>query len=76
MKTIAITIDEATLASVDRLAGRAGRNRSLLIRQAVADYIARLERLADDERESTIVRRHRVRLTKQVAALVRDQAKS
>ena len=78
MKTIAITIDEATLASVDRLVGRerrAGKNRSQLIRQAVADYISRLERLAEDQREDLILRRHRGRLARQTSALVRAQAK-
>jgi metal-responsive CopG/Arc/MetJ family transcriptional regulator len=76
MKTIAITIDEDTLASVDRLVERrAGKNRSQLIRQAVADYISRLERLAEDQREDLILRRHRGRLARQTSALVRAQAK-
>lgn len=78
MKTIAITIDEATLEHVDRLVGRGGRasgNRSQLIRQAVHDYVSRLERVADDAREAAIVRRHRGRLTRQASALVREQAK-
>jgi len=66
------------LEQVDRLlgsGGRASRNRSQLIRQAVHDYVARLERLADDERESAVVRRHRGRLSRQATALVREQAK-
>lgn len=78
MKTIAITIDEETLGHVDRLVGRGGpasRSRSQLIRQAVHDYVSRLERLADDEREAAIVRRHRGRLARQVSALVREQAR-
>ena len=78
MKTIAITIDEETLEHVDRLVGRGGRasqNRSQLIRQAVHDYVSRLERLADDEREASIVRRHRGRLARQATWLVREQAK-
>jgi metal-responsive CopG/Arc/MetJ family transcriptional regulator len=73
MKTIAITIDPDTLARVDRL-GR--RNRSRIIREAVREYVTRVERLADDERESAIVRKHRGRLARQAAALVRAQAKS
>jgi metal-responsive CopG/Arc/MetJ family transcriptional regulator len=78
MKTIAITIDEQTLETVDRLVSRSGHtggNRSRLIRQAVHEYVARLERLADDEREGAIVRRHRGKLARQAAALVREQAK-
>jgi metal-responsive CopG/Arc/MetJ family transcriptional regulator len=78
MNTIAITIDEATLEQVDRLVGRgspARKNRSQFIRQAVRDYVVRIERLADDEREGAIVRRHRGRLARQASALVREQAK-
>ena len=78
MKTIAITIDEKTLAAVDRLVGRGGptgKNRSHLIRQAVADYMARLEGLAEDQREHLILRRHRGKLARQASALIREQAK-
>jgi metal-responsive CopG/Arc/MetJ family transcriptional regulator len=76
MKTIAISIDETTLARVDRLAGRRGTtNRSRVIREAVQDYLARLERAAEDEREDAIVRRHRARLARQAHALVREQAR-
>ena len=78
MKTIAITIDEGVLDRVDRLAARkggTGGNRSRLIGQAVSEYIARLEGLADDERESAIVRRHRGHLDRQARALVRAQTK-
>jgi metal-responsive CopG/Arc/MetJ family transcriptional regulator len=73
MKTIAITIDDDTIARVDRLARG---NRSQLIREAVREYVARLERLADEEREAAVVRRHRGRLKRQAAALVRAQARS
>jgi metal-responsive CopG/Arc/MetJ family transcriptional regulator len=78
MKTIAITIDEDVLARVDRLAGpsvKSGRNRSRLIREAVRDYVSRLERLADEEREAAIIRRHAGLLARDAAALIREQAK-
>ena len=78
MKTIAITMDEATLEQVDRLVGSgagSSRNRSQLIREAVRAHVARLERLIDDEREGVVVRRHRGRLARQASALVREQAK-
>lgn len=77
MKTIAITIDEAMLASVDRLAGHHGDtpNRSKIIRAAVGEYLARLERAAEEEREREVFRRHRGRLRQQAAALVKEQAK-
>jgi metal-responsive CopG/Arc/MetJ family transcriptional regulator len=75
MKTIAITIDDDTLERVDRLGTRpGGRNRSLVIRQAVREYVTRLERLADEEREAAVIRRHRGRLERQARALVRAQA--
>jgi metal-responsive CopG/Arc/MetJ family transcriptional regulator len=77
MKTIAITIDDLTLTRVDRLIGDGGRrNRSRVIRQAVQEYVSRLERASEDEREAAIVRRHRVRLAREAGALVRRQAKA
>jgi metal-responsive CopG/Arc/MetJ family transcriptional regulator len=51
------------------------RNRSQLIRDAVKDYVSRLERADDEEREASIVRRHRARLARQASAAVRTQAK-
>jgi metal-responsive CopG/Arc/MetJ family transcriptional regulator len=77
MRTIAITIDEEVLARLDRLAGRAGgrANRSRVIRQAVSEYVSRLEREAGDAREAAVVRRHRGRLAREATALVREQAK-
>jgi len=72
MKTIAITIDAETLARMDRLGGR---SRSRTIREAVQEYVARRERWADEKREAAIIRRHRVRLARQAAALVAAQAK-
>lgn len=78
MKTIAITIEESALERLDRVArkGRGKRrNRSEVIRRAVQEYISRLEREAEEERERAIIHRHRHRLRREVAALVREQAK-
>jgi predicted transcriptional regulator len=78
MRTIAITIEEDVLERVDRLAGRgnrAGRNRSHVIRQAVREYVSRLEHVAEAQREAAILRRHRSSLAQQARALVRQQAK-
>lgn len=78
MKTIAITIDEHMLQRIDRVltdGGTARRNRSQIIRQAVQEYVERLERLAEEEREREIFRRRRRRLARQAAALVKEQAK-
>ena len=73
MKTIAITIDDDTLERVDRISG--GRSRSRVIREAVKEYVARLERAAEEEREAAVIRRHRGRLAQQARALVRAQAR-
>lgn len=78
MKTIAITIEEDVLERVDRLAGpsdKSARNRSRVIREAVREYVSRLERLADEEREAAIIRRHARRLAREAAVLIREQAK-
>jgi len=76
MKTIAITIDEAMLESLDRLAGsHDAPNRSKVIRAAVGEYLLRLARVAEEERERDVFRRHRGRLQRQAAALVKEQAK-
>jgi len=77
MKTIAITIDEAMLARLDRLSGDRGgsSNRSKIIRAAVAEHLARIERAAEEERERDVFRRHRGRIRRQAAALVKEQAK-
>ena len=63
------------LERVDRVVERertAGLNRSRLIRQAVGEFVSRLENRAEDEREAAVVRRHRGRLARQAAALVRQ----
>ena len=78
MKTIAITIDEPTLEHIDRVVAggdRRYKNRSHLIRQAVQEYVARLESLTEEEREREIFRRHRARLAREAVELVKDQAK-
>lgn len=78
MKTIAITLDENVLQRLNRFVAESGatrRNRAQLIRQAVQEYLERLERLAEEEREREIFRQHRQRLARQAALLVQEQAK-
>jgi metal-responsive CopG/Arc/MetJ family transcriptional regulator len=78
MKTIAITIEEDILDRIDRIAGRDrthGNNRSHFIREAVRHYLERIERETEEEREREIFRRHRGRLARQAAALIKEQAK-
>jgi metal-responsive CopG/Arc/MetJ family transcriptional regulator len=79
MKTIAVTIDDNLFQRIDRFVagdGAACRNRSQIIRQAVQEYLERLECLAEEEREREIFQRHRQELARQAAALVKEQAKS
>ena len=75
MKTIALTIDEPTLGRIDDLAKRQGMNRSELMREAAQDYIAEKEAESEEERERKIFYRHKKKLKKQTAALIREQAK-
>jgi len=74
VKTIAISIDEASLAALDRLA-RGGRNRSELVRQAVSELVKRLEREGREAVERRALSRSKRALSRETAALVRDQAK-
>ncbi len=74
MKTIAITIDTATLEKVDQLAELKGMNRSELIRTATQDYIAEKQKEIEEEHERRIFRRHNKKLKQQALALIREQA--
>ena len=40
------------------------------------EYLTRIERLEEEERERQILRRHRVRLARKADALVKEQSKS
>jgi metal-responsive CopG/Arc/MetJ family transcriptional regulator len=77
MKTIAITIDDETLQRLERASQSQGAtNRSKIVREAVKDYLTRLEGVADDEREALVLRRRRARLARQAEAAVKAQAPS
>ena len=78
MKTIAITIDEPTLKKVDRLTADTSfsfKNRSDVIRRAIVQFIKRLEREVEEEREAEIFRKHKSRLNRQAVALIKEQAR-
>ncbi len=78
MKTIAISIDEKTLKRIDRLKADAKapfRSRSDLIRQAAQEFVSRLERLTEEDREREIFRKARKRLDRQSLELIKEQAK-
>lgn len=82
MKTIAITIDEDSLAAIDRLArtargGRSGKgrpSRSEVIRQALREFIARHRRREREESDRRVLAANRERIERQLNALVADQA--
>lgn len=78
MKTIAITIDEPTLKRLDQLATDTDfsfRNRSDVIRRAVQQFLERVQREAEQRRETEIFRKHKSRLNRQAAALIKEQAR-
>lgn len=78
MKTIAITIDESTLETIDgllRTNDAPGKNRSQIVRRALREYLARLEQTADEKREGEVFHRNRLRLKQQALALIKEQAK-
>jgi len=82
MKTIAISIDEESLAAVDRLAQAAGRrvggrkvaNRSEVVRRAVREFIGRQRKHEREERDRRILGTHRDQIERQAASLVAEQA--
>ena len=78
MKTIAITIDERTLKSVDELIAHSEhlRNRSAVVRTALQEFAERERRRQIEEREREILRKHRQRLARQARALIADQARA
>jgi metal-responsive CopG/Arc/MetJ family transcriptional regulator len=77
MKTIAITVDEATLELLDELAARqrGRRTRSALVRAALREYAERERRRAVEEREREIFKTHRTRLAREARALITAQAR-
>lgn len=76
MKTIAVSIDEPTILALDRLVrgGRKQRKRSELVRQALAEFLARRAREEREQRERVAISRHRALLARQAKALVAVQA--
>ena len=70
-------MDEATLSRIDRMVGSDRKHwasRSGFVRRAAQEFLNRLEREAEEERERRIFRKARLRLDKQAEALVQEQA--
>ena len=77
MKTIAMTIDEGTLARIDRLTANDAtwKSRSEVIRRAVHRFMAELERVDEEAHEREVFRQNAALLDRQAAALIEEQAK-
>lgn len=77
MKTIAITIEEATLKRLDELAMASPRlrSRSALVRAALREFLERERQREIEALEHKILRKHRRRLARQARALIREQAR-
>jgi metal-responsive CopG/Arc/MetJ family transcriptional regulator len=76
MKTIAITIDDATLKLLDELTeGSSYRSRSALVRRALREFAEREHRREVEAKESAVFRKHRKRLERQARALIAEQAR-
>lgn len=76
MKTIAITIDENTLKSLEELAEnsvKGTRSRSRIIRKAIREFVAKESKRRREARG--ILKKHRARLAREARALVSEQVK-
>jgi metal-responsive CopG/Arc/MetJ family transcriptional regulator len=83
VKTIAISIDDPTLRAIDRIAAggrsrsagaKARVSRSAIVRRALQEFVARQEKDQREAAERAVIARHADRLSREVAALVADQA--
>ena len=76
MKTIAVTIDDATLELLDELTGGASRrSRSALVRKALREFAERELRREIELKDAAVFHKHRKRLERQARALVSEQAR-
>jgi len=78
MKTIAVTVDDATLKLLDELTGGEPRRRtrSALVRSALREFAERERRRKIDEREREIFRTNRKQLAREARLLIEEQARS
>ncbi len=76
MKTIAITVDDETLALIDDLGSSAKfRSRSALVRAAIREYAQQVQRSREEEREREIIRKNKDALDRELKALITEQAR-
>jgi len=58
MKTIQVALEKELLQAADRAARKAKQNRSALIREALREYLRRLQVRAEEQREIEAYRKH------------------
>ena len=78
MKTIAVSIDEATLRLLNDLADTSSRHRSrsALVRTALREFAERERNHEIEAKEGKLFRKHRKRLARQARMLIAEQARS
>ena len=79
MRAIVINIEKDLLRRIDRAANKtagAPMNRSQFIREAVREYLVRMDTSTEELRETDIFRRNRTRLHREAVALIDEQAKT
>jgi predicted transcriptional regulator len=72
MARVTFSLDDATVARLRQTAARLGKPQSLVVREAVAEYAERADRLSDDERRRALAVLERLRTataTRTVAAV-------
>lgn len=76
MKTIAVSIDEATLKLLDELTdGTSRRSRSALVRTALREFAERERRREIEAKDGEVFRKHRKRLAREARILISEQAR-
>jgi metal-responsive CopG/Arc/MetJ family transcriptional regulator len=64
MARATFSLDDATIAEIRRTAARLGKPQSHVVREAVADYAARADRLSERERQELMGVLERLRETR------------
>ncbi|HEY8054594.1 MAG TPA: ribbon-helix-helix protein, CopG family [Terriglobales bacterium] len=57
---ITVTVDDVTVARLNRAAARTGKAKSAVIREAVRDYEARTDRMSTEEQQRMLAVMHRM----------------
>ena len=71
MVRVTFSLDDETVASIRRTAARLRKPQSQVVREAIADYAARSDRLSDTERRQMLAVLARLRDTQPTRSAVR-----